>query len=167
MSKHTLLELTPHVQFTMWASSCEVYSRRGAAVVVTRLCCDFALAFPALAWGTKWLCLLKGVGLIWQGNALKRDRWFRWLILKHVSIKADGDASAVTFLDTVVCSAVTCSCFYSSLGHSLSATSSTTSPLLLFPHQRSLTDYLPVNPTWSQWEAGQICNITTQLLIQN
>lgn len=108
-----------------------------------------------------------GLVLIWQGNALKRDRWLRWLILKRVSIKADGDASVVTFLDTVVCSAVTCSCFYSNLRHSLSAMSSTTSPLQIFPHQWSLTDYLPVNLTWSQWEARQICNITTQLMIQN
>lgn len=50
VSRHTLCELTPSLGFTMWASSCEACSLRGAAVVVAaRLCCDFALAFPALA----------------------------------------------------------------------------------------------------------------------
>lgn len=90
----------------------------------------------------------------------------------HVSIRADEDASTLTFLDTLWSAALSLapSSLFSNLRHSPtcrpSAThtpnSATTGLLLLFPHQRFPADSLSVNPTLVQWEARQMCNITTQ-----
>lgn len=52
MTKHILMGLTLSVQFSMWACSCEQSALlRGdtGGDSNLRVCCDFALMFPALA----------------------------------------------------------------------------------------------------------------------
>lgn len=62
VTKHILIELTPSVWFTMWAFFCEAKQsvrRHCGGDLNLQLCCDFALMFPALAWGGKRLCSLR------------------------------------------------------------------------------------------------------------
>lgn len=114
-------------------------------------------------------CLRQQMALLTGGGG--EVRWFRFdRVMLWKGTDDLDDLFSNTFLSRLMVmplQSLAPLSFFSNLMHSLSAMSSTTSPLLLFPYQRSLTDYLPVNPTWSQWESSQICNITTQLMIQN